>query len=106
MNRIKKIIDQLGKKVQINGHNAVAVIYPIRKSKVSGGGIGSSDSGRVDPHLYILFTDSSLPVGTGYGNVVRDEEYEYYILWTDEWKSRAGDYTRICMRKSEVKSVN
>ena len=57
MNRIKKIIGQLGKKVQINGHNAVAVIYPIRKSKVSGGGIGSSDSGRVDPHLYILFTE-------------------------------------------------
>lgn len=102
MNRIKKIIRQFSKEILVNGEKASAVIYPVRRGK--DGNIGSSDSGRFDIKRYYMFTDGILPEGTGYGSIVSDGENEYYILWTDEWKTAAGEYTKVCMRKTEVKA--
>jgi len=102
--RIEKIIRLLGREVLINGTKARAVIYPVRNGSSRNGGIGSDSSGRLDPHLFYMFADRALTRGAGYAGIVSDGTDEYYILWADVWKSSSGEYMKVCMKKTEVRS--
>ncbi len=101
MKSIHKAIQKLGTEIHINGKIGMAVIYPVRYTQKENGGEKTTSCGISDPHRYFCYTDAELMSGSEYGDIVTDSENEYYVLWTDEVKSRFGNYAKACMRKVE-----
>ena len=98
-NFINKAIEKLGGVCFINNKRGYAVIFPERYAQKINGGVNISPNGRGDSEKYIIYCNIEVGVGVQYGNIVSDTENAYYILWSDEVKSKYGDYVKICARK-------
>lgn len=99
--KIHMAIDKIGTDIIVNGIKGRGIMYPTRFSQRTNGGVTSTSYGRADPHRYFLYCKADLMKNVHYGNIVSDGENEYYILWTDEVKSKFGDYTKACVRKAD-----
>lgn len=95
---IDKAIKRLGTDCYINGKSGYAVIFPERYTQRIIGGVEISSHGRADPKKYFIYCNIGLGHGVRYGDIVSDNENAYYILWSDEVKSKFGDYVKICAR--------
>lgn len=102
---IIRTIERIGTDITVQRDNMTdrgkAVIYPVRYTSKSGGGTGSAEEGRNDPHKYYIYAKSELLGGAVRGDTVSDGKNEYYILWTDDYESKYGSYTKACARKAE-----
>ncbi len=102
---IIKTIERIGTDITVlrgdGTDKGKAVIYPVRYTSKSNGETGSVSEGRNDPHLYYIYAESGLLGGTVRGDTVSDGENEYYILWTDDYESKYGGYTKACARRIE-----
>ncbi len=96
---VDKAIRKIGRVCCINGKTGYAVIFPERYFQRINGGVDISPHGRGDPKKYFIYCNIELGHEVQYGNIVSDSENAYYILWSDEVKSRYGDYVKICARK-------
>ena len=96
---IDKAIESLGKVCYIKNKKGCAVIFPVRYSQRINGGVDISPHGRGDPEKYFIYCNFEIGNGVQYGDIVSDTENAYYILWSDEVKSKYGDYVKICARK-------
>ena len=72
---------------------------PVRYSYKTDGGVESLPDGRGDPEKYFIYCNAESARDIHYGNIVSGSENAYYVLWSDEVKSRYGDYVKICARK-------
>lgn len=101
MKIIAKVIERLGMEITVNGHRGMAVLYPVRYTRKENGGVEAVAFGRSNPHHFFCFAGVDLMQGVDYGDIVRENGNEYYVLWTDEIRNRLGSYTKTCMRKIE-----
>lgn len=87
----------------INGEerSGRAVIYPIKTEYTKNGGIKNFPEGRRDSGRYVIFADSALLNGAGYGDTVRCENDEYIVISTLQYACRYGGYMKASLRKKE-----
>lgn len=74
------------------------IIVPFRNVRKSDGGISHDGSVRTDPHRCYIYTESDILKDTVRGDTVSDGQNEYYILWTDEYRSRYGNYIKAAAK--------
>ncbi len=98
---ITKAIESSGRDIRINGKRGKAVIYPERYAENFSGGIVRNHNGIKDPHRSFIIAQSGLLDDAVIGDIVREGTNEYYVLWTDDIKTKFGCYTKACIRKCE-----
>ena len=96
---ISKVIDKYGVRMRLKSSENPPVfkgiIIPARNLQKSGGGIGHSSCLIADPHQYYIYAPAEFLTKAARGDIISDGKNEYYILWTDEYKSCCGNYTKI-----------
>ena len=104
--RIGRAIDAVGTKVTVCGEsfqrNGKAVIYPLRYRQNRWGGVEVSREGLSKPGRYLMFCSKELADGLKRGDIISDDENRYLLVFMDEYCSRSGNYTRICMRREKM----
>ena len=87
----------------INGEerSGRAVIYPIKTEYTKNGGIKNFPEGRRDSGRYVIFADSALLSGAGYGDTVMCRNDEYIVISTLQYACRFGGYMKASLRKKE-----
>ena len=103
---IGKAIDAAGTEVTVcvSGfqRKGRAVIYPLRYRQSRCGGVEVLREGLSEPERYIMFCRIELAKGLKRGDIICDDENRYLMVFMDEYCSRVGNYTRVCMRREKV----
>ncbi len=106
MNIIDKAINALGDDITYKNRTGKAVIYPARPENKTGSGISESSEGRSEPHKFYIIGTNDLLGNAVNGEIVSDQQNEYYVLWSDTLESSLGGYTKLLARLYEGGAAN
>ncbi len=101
----RKVIDRTGRDVTVTQDSTMrsgrGVICPVKSPSRKNGAVTFGSAGISSPHRYHMYTQDGLMDGITRGAAVSDGELEYYVLWSESFKSCFGSYTKTCMLQSE-----
>lgn len=104
---LERAIERLGVKIAVEIGDITktgrGLICPMRIMQKQWGGVEHIVQGRSEPQRYMLYCSRELTQGAGSGSIVSEGGSRYIIVWKDEYSTRLGGYSRICMRKADEK---
>ena len=99
---LSEALSELGIKLTLHrGENVMSgtgVVIPYRNMQKSDGEVTHYGTSRSEPQKYYIYAESRFLKNAVRGDTVSDGKNEYYILWTDEYRSRYGNYVRAAVR--------